>query len=51
MTAYGEPLMFTTVARIIEVTAHYKIRQRRNRAVMAYLRELPLTNKIALYWH
>ena len=51
-TPYGEPLLYTTAASLLTlkdregVTDNYQ-----NRAIWAYLAELPPATKVALYWH
>jgi hypothetical protein len=45
---YGEALTYLTVAELLQVnptTIQYK-----NKAIWAYLKELPLETKIVLYW-
>ncbi len=50
-TPYGEPLKYTKAERLVSLAHHEEVRNNfKNRAVWAYLMELPPETKIALYW-
>lgn len=60
-TPYGDPLKCTTTGELLSAVNAYLAKNdddvtpdnigNRNRAVLAYLKELPATTRIALYWH
>lgn len=50
-TPYGKPLKFVQVCDLLKFTAHDGVQDNwKNRAVWAYLSELPTTTKVAPYW-
>ena len=51
-TPYGDPLKCVYVKDLLPFAEHEGVRDNwKNRAVWAYLREMPPDEKIALYWH
>lgn len=51
-TPYGEPLGWVLASRLLEFAAHEGVRDNfTNRAIWAYLAELPSKTRVALYWH
>jgi hypothetical protein len=49
---YGSPLRYTLAGDLVKVGKHDGVTDNaRNRAVWAYLAELPPDTKVALYWH
>lgn len=51
-TPYGEPLMATTAGQLLILKDHEGvIDNHKNRAIWAYLAELPPETRVALYWH
>lgn len=50
-TPYGTPLKYTRVGKLVSIAHHDAVRDNpKNRAVWAYLMELPIDTKVALYW-
>jgi len=50
-TPYGDPLLATTAGDLVTLLNHECVRENAlNRAVWAYLRELPSDQLVALYW-
>lgn len=50
-TPYDELLKFVLASDLLEFAAHSGVQENwKNRAVWAYLSELPATTKVALYW-
>lgn len=51
-TPYGRRLTYTTVKHLLTLRDHEGVMDNpNNRAVWAYLNELPPSTKVALYWH
>lgn len=51
ITPYGEELKFVLVGDLLAFKTHAQVQENwKNRAIWAYLAQLPLTNKVALYW-
>jgi hypothetical protein len=51
-TPYGKPLLYTTVNQLLKLRDQaYSVGGTKNRAIWAYLSELPSKTKVALYWH
>ncbi len=49
---YGSPLRYVFVVDLMKVREHEGVTDNaRNRAIWAYLAELPGDTKVALYWH
>lgn len=51
-TPYGEPLGWVQAGDLVKIGPHVGVVDNHlNRAIWAYLKELPYQTKIALYWH
>lgn len=51
-TPYGEPLEWVEVEDLLKLGQHIAVKDDyKNRAIWAYLKELPARTKVALYWH
>lgn len=51
-TPYGEPITYTTAADLLTLKDHEGVQDNwQNRAVWAYLAQMPATYPIALWWH
>ncbi len=51
-TPYGEPLTYVLAGQLWPFASHEDVMsQSKNRAIWAYLAELPPDTKVALYWH
>ncbi len=51
-TPYGDPVKYITVKDLLQFEYHEEVVDHFvNRAIWAYLRELPEKTKIALFWH
>lgn len=51
-TPYGEPIKWASAGDLAKLSTHNTITDNaKNRAVWAYLSELPADTKVALYWH
>ena len=51
-TPYGEPLTYVLAEQLVPFASHEGVENHfKNRAIWAYLKELPPRTKVALYWH
>lgn len=50
-TPYGDPLFHVSVENLLRVSSHKDVLDNsKNRAIWAYLKELPPETRVALYW-
>lgn len=51
-TPYGEPLTYVRVKQLLMFSSHECVQNNhKNRAIWAYLAQMPKETKVALFWH